>query len=106
MKGTFQRTEKVEPIPIRPPTVRYNLKFIPSVRKNAPPDIMQLTHSVTDHKVTELYKGTATLELGTSSVEPLGRILILQIVRAESVVMDGVLDYGDVLCDYLKQGKK
>jgi acetoacetate decarboxylase len=54
----------------------------------------------------EIYKGNATLELGTSSTDPLGKIPILQIVRAEYVVMDGVLDYGDVLYDYLEKGKK
>jgi acetoacetate decarboxylase len=106
VKATFQRTEKVEPIPSRPPTVRYNLKFIPSVKKNAPPDVMQLTSTVIDYKAKELYKGNATLELGSSSVDPLDKIPILQIVRAEYVVMDGVLDYGDVLYDYLEKGKK
>lgn len=106
IRAAFQRTEKIDPIPNRPPTVTYNLKFIPSVKKNAPPDVMQLTSNTTDYRVRELYKGNATLELGTSSIDPLGKIPILQIVRAEYMVMDGALDYGDVVYDYLKQGKK
>ena len=106
MKATFQRAEKVEPLPSRPPRVRYNLKYIPSVRKNAPPDVMQITSNVQENRLKELYKGTATLELGTTPVDPLGAIPILEIVRAEFGVIDGVVDYGDVLFDYLKQGIK
>lgn len=106
VRATFKRTGKIDPIPSRPPAVTYNLKFIPSVKKNAPPDVMQLTSNITDYRVRELYKGNATLELGTSSTDPLGKIPILQIVRAEYMVMDGALDYGDVVYDYLKQGEK
>jgi hypothetical protein len=51
MKAIFQRAEKVEPVPSRPPRVRYNLKYIPSVRKNAPPDVMQITSYVQDNKL-------------------------------------------------------
>lgn len=106
VKATLQRTEKVDPIPSRPPTFRYNLKFIPSVKKGAPPDVAQLTSTVIDYKARELYKGIGTLELGTSSIDPLGKIPVLQIMGGEYVVMDGVLNYGDVLYDYLNQGKK
>jgi acetoacetate decarboxylase len=106
MKATFLRGEKVEPLPSRPPRVRYNLKYIPSVRKNAPPDVMQITSNVQENTLKELYKGTGTLELGTTPVDPLGTIPILEIVRAELGVIDGVVDNGDVLFDYLKQGIK
>jgi acetoacetate decarboxylase len=106
MKATFQRTQKVESLPGRAPRTRYNLKFIPSARKNAPPDVMQITSYVQDNKVKEMYKGTATLELGGSSVDPLGTIPILAIVKAEYMVIDGAVDYGDVVFDYLKQGMK
>jgi len=106
MKATFLRTDKVEPVPSRPPRVRYNLKYIPSVRKNAPPDVMQITSYLQDNKLKELQKGKATLELGTTSVDPLGKIPILEIVRAEYMVIDGTVDYGEVVYDYLKQGMK
>jgi acetoacetate decarboxylase len=106
MKATFQRADKVEPVPSRPPRVRYNLKYIPSVRKNAPPDVMQITSYLQETRLKELHKGKATLELGTTPVDPLGKIPVLEIVRAEFAVVDGVVDYGDVVYDYLKQGNK
>jgi acetoacetate decarboxylase len=106
MKATFLRTEKVEPVPSRPPRTRYNLKYIPSVRKNAPPDVMQITSYVQGNKLKELQKGKATLELGTTTVDPLGTMPILEIVRAEYMVVDGTVDYGEVVYDYLKQGLK
>ena len=107
MRATFQRTEKVEPVPVRPPRVRYNLKYIPSVRKNAPPDVMQITSYLQENRLKELQKGKATLELGTTSVDPLGTTLpVLGIVRSEYMVIDGTVDYGDVVYDYLKQGLK
>jgi acetoacetate decarboxylase len=106
MQATFLRTEKVEPVPNRPPRIRYNLKYIPSVRKNAPPDVMQITSYMQENKLKELQKGKATLELGTTSVDPLGNIPILEIVRAEYMVVDGSVDYGEVVYDYLKEGMK
>lgn len=106
MKATFERTAKVEPVPKRPPRVRYNLKYIPSVRKNAPPDVMQITSYLQDNKLKELQTGKATLELGSTSVDPLGKIPILEIVRTEFMVVDGTVDYGQVVYDYLKQGMK
>jgi len=106
MKASFLRTEKVEPVPARPPRIRYNLKYIPSVRKNAPPDVMQITSYLQENKIKELQKGKATLELGTTSVDPLGNIPVLEIVRAEYMVVDGTVDYGEVVYDYLKQGMK
>ncbi len=106
MKATFQRAEKVEPIPNRPPRIRYNLKYIPSVSKNAPPEVMQLTSYLQENKLKELQNGKSTLELGSTSVDPLGEIPILGIVRAEYMVIDGTVDYGEVVYDYLKQGLK
>jgi acetoacetate decarboxylase len=105
MKATFQRGAKVEPVPTRPPRLRYNLKYIPSVRKNAPPDVMQITSYLQENKTKELYKGKATLEFGSASVDPLGKIPILGIVSAEYMVIDGSVDYGEVAYDYLKRGK-
>jgi acetoacetate decarboxylase len=106
MKATFQRGEKVEPVPSRPPRARYNLKYIPSVMKNAPPDVMQITSYLQTNTMKELYKGKATLELSGTSVDPLGQIPVVEMVRAEYMVIDGSVDYGDVLYDYLKPGVK
>jgi len=106
VKISFQRTEKVEPIPSRPPTPSFNLKFIPSVKKNAPPDVMQLTSTTSESRVKELYKGKATLEFGSLSADPLGKIPILEIVRADYTVFDGTMHYGEVIHDYLGKDKK
>jgi acetoacetate decarboxylase len=65
---------------------------------------MQITSYLQENKLKELYKGKATLELGSSSIDPLGKIPIVEIVRAEYMVVDGTVDYGDVIYDYLKQG--
>jgi len=106
VKIGFQRTERVEPIPARPPTPTFNLKFIPSVKKNAPPDVMQLTSTTTEVRTKEFYKGNATLEFGSLSADPLGKIPILEIVRADYMVAEGILGYGEVLYDYLAKEKK
>src|SRR6185369_8842870 len=103
MKATFLQGEKVQPVPNRPPRTRYNLKYIPSVKKDAPPDVMQITSYLQENNLKELYKGKATLELGGSSVDPLGKIPIVEIVRAEYMVLDGTVDYGEVVYDYLKR---
>ena len=106
LKATFQLGEKVDPVPQRPPRARYNLKYIPSVKKNAPPDVMQLTSFMQVNTLKELYKGKAILQLGGTSVDPLGDIPVLEIVKAELMVIDGTVDYGEVIHDYLKQGKQ
>lgn len=106
LQASFQKGEKVVPPIQRPPRPRYNLKFIPSVRKNAPPDVMQLTSYMQETKVKEYYKGKATLQLGGSSVDPLNSsIPVVEIVKAEYMVIDGIVDYGEVIYDYLKEGK-
>lgn len=106
LQATLQKGEKVEPVVQRPPRARYNLKYIPSVSKNAPPDVMQLTSFMQETTLKELYKGKAMLQLGGSSVDPLSSIPVVEIVKAEYMVMDGTVDYGEVIYDYLKQGKK
>jgi acetoacetate decarboxylase len=103
MKATFLRGAKVEPVPNRPARTRYNLKYIPSVKKGAAPEVMQITSYLQGTKLKELYSGKATLELSGTPVDPLGQIPIVEIVRAEYMVLDGSVDYGDVVYDYLKQ---
>jgi acetoacetate decarboxylase len=103
MKATFVRGAKVDPVPKRPARTRYNLKYIPSVKKGAPPDVMQITSYLQETSLKELYGGKATLELSGTPADPLGQIPVLEIVRAEFMVMDGSVDYGEVVYDYLKQ---
>ncbi len=106
LQATFRKGEKVEPVVQRPPRARYNLKYIPSVKKNAPPDVKQLTSYLQETTLKELYKGKATLLLGGTNVDPLSSIPVVEIVKAEYMIIDGTVDYGEVIYDYLKQRNK
>ena len=106
MKLNFERTQKVEPVPPRPPTPTFNLKLIPSVRKDAPPDVMQLTSTVSELKRKEMWRGKGSLEFGSLSADPLGDIPVLQIIAAQYEVAEGSLPFGEVVHDYLAKEKK
>jgi acetoacetate decarboxylase len=95
--------EKVDLIPQQPSAPWFNLKLIPSVKKNAPPDVMQLTSTLIESEMKELYTGSATLELGSSVSDPLGEIPILEILKGRYTVDDSTLGYGDVIYDYLTE---
>ncbi len=106
MKLSFERTQKVEPVPPRPGTPTFNLKFIPSIRKDAPPEVMQLTSNVTEFNRKELWRGKGSVEFGSLSADPLGDIPVLQVVGAEYAVAEGSLGFGEVVHDYLAKEKK
>lgn len=106
LKLHFERTAKVEPVPPSPPSYVFNLKKIPSIRRNAPPEVLQITSTLTNFKVKEQWKGKATLEFGSLSMEPLGEIPVLKILSASDAIIEGSMDYGDVLYDYIAEGKK
>jgi acetoacetate decarboxylase len=95
--------EKVDPIHQRSSAPWFNLKLIPSVKVNAPPDVMQLTSTLIDTEMKELYTGSATLKLGFSVSDPLGEIPILEILEGRYTVDDMILGYGDVIYDYLTE---
>ena len=83
-----------------------NLKYIPSVIKDAPPDVMQLTTSPTIGNLdTHLQKCTAELEFYPTSQNPLDQIPILEIVKAQYQVGKFTMINGEVLYDYLKKGE-
>jgi acetoacetate decarboxylase len=106
VNATFQRTEKVEPIPNPPYVPWFLLKSIPSVKKDAPPEVMQLTATIGALTLKELYRGKGTLKLGSLSIDPWDKIPILEIVRADYRVFDTTLNDGEILHDYLnKDGK-
>jgi acetoacetate decarboxylase len=73
------------------------------VKVNAPPDVMQLTSTLIDTEMKELYTGSATLKLGSSVSDPLGEIPILEILEGRYTVDDMILGYGDVIYDYLTE---
>jgi acetoacetate decarboxylase len=99
--------KKIDPVPRQPELPWFNLKIIPSVEQDSPPDVMQLTSSMnTGNDTKELYNCKASVEFGSSAMDPLGKIEIVEIVGAQFSVSDFVMNYGNVLHDYLAEGKK
>jgi acetoacetate decarboxylase len=103
--ATLHLLEKVEPIPQQPVAPWFNLKLIPSVKKNAPPDVMHLTSTLIESEMMELSTGSANLKLSSSVSDPLGDIPILAILEGRFTVDDITLGYGDVIYDYLTESK-
>ena len=84
----------------------FNLKYIPSVAENAPPDVKQITISeLQDRKTSKMRLGEATLEFFGSRYNPLDEIPILEIVKAGYQVRSFSMIYGEVLYDYLKKNE-
>jgi acetoacetate decarboxylase len=93
--------EQVKPIPAQAGAPALNLKIIPSVRKNYPPDVLQLTSAGGSSSKKELWRGKAALSFSSSPNDPLGNIPILDVICGEQSIEDMSLDYGEVLVDYL-----
>lgn len=108
IKASFEVQQKVDPIPARPKDTCYLLKLIPSIKKDAPPDVLKLTSTVIDPDVVkELRVGKATLEFGDSPSDAfLAKIPVKEIVYSETIVHDFTLGYGEVVVDYLASGQK
>ena len=95
--GRVQKPETGNRLPI------VNLKLIPSVEKDAPPDVKQLTiTSLQDVNVHKMYSGNTVLEFGASPVDPFHKIPIKEILSGNYKEMDFTIGYGKVLYDYLK----
>ncbi len=101
MKATVRPVIRVEVVPPNPYQYFYNLKAIPSVKRGAPPDVLQLTAVPYVHQTTELHQGPGTLDLGNSPQDLLADIPILEVAGAQFEVYDMTLDYGEVVVDYL-----
>jgi acetoacetate decarboxylase len=101
MRASVNASEKIEPIPDQPDAPNFNLKLIPSVKKDHPPDVLQLTITAGSTRKKELYRGNATLIFNSSAEDPLANIPVLQIMSGEQSIEDMILGYGDVLYDYL-----
>jgi acetoacetate decarboxylase len=108
IKVGFEAQQKVDPIPERPKDTCYLLKLIPSIEKDAPPDVLKLVYTVLDPDVIkELRVGKATLEFGDSPADAfLSKIPVQEIVYGETIVHDFTLGYGEVVVDYLASGQK
>jgi acetoacetate decarboxylase len=99
--------KKIDPKFGRPELPWFNLKIIPSVKKDSPPDVLQLTSAMnTDSKTKELYNYKASVKFGSSPMDPLEDIEIVQIMGAQYSISDFVMNYGEVLHDYLAEAKK
>jgi acetoacetate decarboxylase len=105
---SFKVQQKVETIPERPKSPILLLKLIPSIRKDAPPDVLKLNSLVIDSDVIkELRVGKATLEFGDSPYDLfLAKIPVREITYSEAIVHDFTLGYGQVVIDYLAGGQK
>lgn len=101
---TWKRGTEVKPVPKQPLAPWFLQKIIPSASRNAPPDVWQLVSSPFVNVVAkELWTGAATFAFGTSAQDPLGDIKVLEITSAQFTVGDFVMDYGEVIHDYLKK---
>lgn len=98
--------KKNEPIPNTSNMPWYNLKIIPSVEKDALPEVFQLTSTAhRDVKVKEHYSCEAQLKFMPSPYDPLEDIEILEITDATFQIGDFVMDYGKIIHDYLKDNE-
>jgi acetoacetate decarboxylase len=79
-----------------------NLKVIPSVRADAPPDVAQITAmTLTDVRVSEAMVGAASLQLHSTATDPLGRLVVDEVVAAFFCRLSFDLPFGQVAHDYL-----
>ncbi|MFN2264446.1 MAG: acetoacetate decarboxylase family protein [Anaerolineales bacterium] len=101
----LQRSERVNPIPPQVVLPWFNLKLIPSVKRNAPPDVMQLTSTLIESGTHELYTGSVKLNLGSSVSDPLAGIPVVEILEGRYSIDDLTLGYGEIIYDYLIEGE-
>jgi len=92
------------PIPPRAfsPRSTFLIKAVPSVTGGSMYDVKHLTTSVLrDEQNTDVRPGKATIRLGSTESDPLGRIPVLEIVSGVYYIGGFALDYGRVVYDYL-----
>jgi acetoacetate decarboxylase len=88
-----------------------NLKYIPAIAKNAPPEVYQLTITPSkegmadarESKNTLVRSGEAKLEFYSSYYNPYKYIPVLEIIDASYSVISYSLTHGEVIYDYLKE---
>jgi acetoacetate decarboxylase len=103
--ASVNATEQVKPIPIQPDIPAFNLKIVPSVKRNHSPDVLQLTSAISVSVKKELARGSARLSLASSPSDQLGKIPVLEIISGEQSIEDLSLDCGEVLFDYLRENQ-
>jgi acetoacetate decarboxylase len=79
------------------------VKIVPSVRAQMPPDVWQLNRIPTQGITYESRAGEGTLHLGSTPLEPLAAIPMLEIVESGYSRGCSVFECGEVLYDYLAE---
>jgi acetoacetate decarboxylase len=103
--ATLHVGEPVPPTASAPASV-FLLKSIPSAKGSSTYDVKQLTTAVIRSSVdSEVLPGEATLYLGSTVSDPLALIPVLEVVSGDYTIGGFVLDYGEVLHDYLAGGR-
>lgn len=105
IRASVNVSEQVKPIPNQPDIPAFNLKIVPSVKKNHPPDVLQLTSATTISEKKELSRGEAALSFASSPTDLLERMPVLEIISGEQYIEDLSLDCGEVLFDYLTENQ-
>jgi acetoacetate decarboxylase len=100
--ATLRLGSPVPPQNLSPRTM-FLLKRIPSVTGPSALDVRRLTTAVLrDEQCTEMRPGDVTLRLGSTPLDPLGSIPLLEVVNGFYVKGGFVLDHGRVVHDYLE----
>jgi acetoacetate decarboxylase len=100
---TLHSGEPVSPAPPSTGSVIL-MKSIPSVKGGSTYDVKQLTTAlVRDSKDSEVNPGEAKLSLGSTVSDPLGMIPVIEVISGVYTIGGFVLDYGEVVYDYLSQ---
>lgn len=105
---SFEAQQEIAFMPPRSKDTLYLLKLIPSVEKDAPPDVLKLNSMVIDPDVIkELRVGKASLAFGDSPHDAfLAKIPVREIVYSETIVHDFTMGHGEVVVDYLASGRE
>lgn len=103
IKIGMRQDRRVDQFPEDPTQAGYTLKIIPPVKRDTPPDVLQLVSIPHIMQIREMYEGPGTLELLPSPYDSLGNIPILEVVGATFQVLDMTLDWGEVVVDYLAE---
>jgi acetoacetate decarboxylase len=103
--ATLHMGESVPPTASSPVSI-FLLKSIPSAEEGSTYAVRQLTTAVLRDSVdSEVRPGEATLRLGSTASDPLGMISVLEVVSGVYTIDGFVLDYGEVVHDYLAEEK-
>ena len=101
--ASFESEQRVDKITQRSHDTFYLLKHIPSIEREARPDVLKLNSMViTSDVIKEMYSGKATLQFAESPFDSfLAGIPVRDIVHAEVIVHDFTLGWGETVRDYL-----